>query len=114
MAKIRISKAVQDEMEGTSIVQQPGELYTGGHNPALDAAARSLVDKIYAPSARKDGSVTADLTFDEGDVLYDYMSTWEIGAQDNVRDDPACLGQIVAARAVMKALVAAFGWEVAN
>lgn len=109
--KVRISRAVQHEMGGTGIVQEPGVPWS--NEPHRAAAARSLSAKLTGTSStRKDGSITVALDLGEAQVLFSYMDVWNLGARENLRDEPECLSQIRSSQSVMDKLVADFGSEV--
>jgi hypothetical protein len=111
--KIRVSRRIQEFLEGTEIGQHV--LGMGGDVSKENPASISMQEKIFGAKAIKDGSVTVELDFDEANSLYIYTDAMTAGAGDNASfEDSDARAELVSGRALLRKLVDLYGREVAR
>lgn len=100
---LRLSRAVLDHLDGTSLFQQPDRLDLHGYG----SAGHNLVTLVRRATRRSDGSVRVTLFDAEVDVLVDYVETWHATASSVIADETSALGEVNAARALLRHVEAA-------
>lgn len=114
--KIRISQRVREFLSMGDVGQALTLVGSGINITREDPSNVSMQTKILVDAiARKDGSVTVELTFDEANSLYAYTAAMTAGAADNATfEDPDARGELVSGRALMAKLENLYGREVAR
>jgi len=98
--KVRVTASVLNHLDGGQAWSDAEQVESG--LAISDYSGTDLAIKLRAAKARKDGSVTVDITDDEADDLYLWAEVMAMGARDNISYEPSMLGEFNAASGLMR------------